>query len=84
MTTGVHFGTFIGAENESLEAIIELNAACDEAGILRLEDDDDEVARGGVKKESNHRVDFHDKGRMGVVDLGETIVIEIEDLVIVD
>lgn len=64
---GVHFGTFIGAENESLEAVIELNASIEEAGVHPLEHDSDD-----------------DKGRFGVVDLGETVVVEIADLVIVD
>ncbi|KAK4053959.1 Protein-lysine N-methyltransferase efm4 [Microbotryomycetes sp. JL221] len=69
-TIGVHFGTFIGAENESLEAIIELNEACTSAGISQLED---ELPHDGDKVE---------KGRMGVIDLGETIVVEIEDIVV--
>ncbi|KAK4054571.1 Protein-lysine N-methyltransferase efm4 [Microbotryomycetes sp. JL201] len=67
---GVHFGTFIGAENESLEAVIELNEACTAEGIAQLEDD---LAHDGPSA---------DKGRMGVVDLGETIIVEIEDLVV--
>ncbi|KAM0791247.1 hypothetical protein ACM66B_005725 [Microbotryomycetes sp. NB124-2] len=67
---GVHFGTFIGAENESLEAVIELNEACTEAGIAQLED------------ELPHDGQSADKGRMGVVDLGETIIVEIEDVVV--
>jgi N-acyl-phosphatidylethanolamine-hydrolysing phospholipase D len=37
-TIGVHFGTFIGSENESHEAIIEFGEACDEAGVRSLDD----------------------------------------------
>jgi N-acyl-phosphatidylethanolamine-hydrolysing phospholipase D len=64
---GIHFGTFIGAEAESLEAVIELQEACEAAGVGSLDD-------AGVERE---------KGRMGVIDIGETIVVEIADLVIV-
>lgn len=71
-STGIHFGTFIGAENESLEAVIELTEACAEAKVRPLEDE--------PSKDS----DEDDNGRFGVVDLGETIVVEIEELHIVD
>lgn len=35
---GIHFGTFVGAETESLEAVIELQEACEEAEVRDLED----------------------------------------------
>lgn len=46
---GVHFGTFIGSESESLEAIIELQEAVEEAGVKTLDDpNEDEMGRMGV------------------------------------
>lgn len=55
---GIHFGTFVGAESESLEAIIELQQAVEDAGVKTLEDPNED-----------------EKGRMGVVDLGETYIV---------
>jgi hypothetical protein len=47
--TGMHFGTFIGAESESLEAIIELAEAVEDAGVKTLDDpNEDEMGRMGV------------------------------------
>ena len=37
-TVGIHFGTFIGSEEESFEAIIEFAQACDERAVGNLED----------------------------------------------
>lgn len=48
MHLGVHFGTFIGAEAESLEAVIELLEACEEAGIRELDSDPNLGSRMGV------------------------------------
>jgi len=62
---GIHFGTFVGSENESLEAVIELHEAAEEAGVLML----DEPGPA-------------ERGRVGVVDIGETVAIEVEDLMI--
>ncbi|GAA5844299.1 hypothetical protein JCM3766R1_002903 [Sporobolomyces carnicolor] len=46
---GIHFGTFIGAESESLEAIIELQQAVEDAGVKPLDDpNEDEKGRMGV------------------------------------
>ncbi|BGP55665.1 hypothetical protein JCM8202v2_003270 [Rhodotorula sphaerocarpa] len=46
---GMHFGTFIGAESESLEAIIELAEAIEDAGVKPLDDpNEDELGRMGV------------------------------------
>ncbi|GAA5996679.1 uncharacterized protein JCM10292_003130 [Rhodotorula paludigena] len=48
-TIGMHFGTFIGSESESLEAIIELQDAIEEAGVGVLDDpNEDEMGRMGV------------------------------------
>ncbi|GAA5983497.1 hypothetical protein JCM10908_000309 [Rhodotorula pacifica] len=48
-TIGMHFGTFIGAESESLEAIIELAEAVEDAGVKTLDDpNEDEMGKMGV------------------------------------
>ena len=48
-TVGVHFGTFVGSENESYEAMIELAQACESRSVAGLdsqtEDDED---RAGI------------------------------------
>lgn len=67
LLAGIHFGTFIGAEEETLEAVVELHETCEEKSVGPLTDE-------GVEKEN---------GRMGVINLGETFVVEIADLVIV-
>ena len=61
VSVGVHFGTFIGSENESYEAVIEFAEACVEGGVGGLEDN--EVVG--------------EKGRAGTVDIGASIVVEI-------
>lgn len=58
---GVHFGTFIGSENESYEAIIEFDEAREKAGVLPLGDSDS-----------------GEHGRVGVLDIGGSIAVEIE------
>ncbi|GAA5870872.1 hypothetical protein JCM1840_002714 [Sporobolomyces johnsonii] len=46
---GIHFGTFIGAESEALEAVIELNEAIEDAGVKYLDDpNEDEKGRMGI------------------------------------
>ncbi len=65
-TAGIHFGTFVGSENESLEAVIELHEAAEEAGVATLDEP-------GVAEH----------GRIGVIDIGETVAIEVEDLMMV-
>jgi N-acyl-phosphatidylethanolamine-hydrolysing phospholipase D len=60
-TVGIHFGTFVGSENETYEAIIEFGEACDEYGVRSLED----------------RVDG-EHGRAGTLDIGASLVVEIE------
>jgi len=48
-TVGVHFGTFIGSENESYEAVIEFTEACEDRGVRSLEDTGyDENGRAGT------------------------------------
>lgn len=48
-SVGIHFGTFVGSENESLEAILEFEEARAEADVLPLNQDKvDERGRAGV------------------------------------
>lgn len=48
-TVGIHFGTFVGAENESYEAVIEFAEACEEHGVRSLDDDvEGESGRAGT------------------------------------
>ncbi|KAG4440612.1 hypothetical protein IFR05_003929 [Cadophora sp. M221] len=48
-SVGIHFGTFVGSENESLEAILEFEEAREEANVLPLNEDTfDERGRAGV------------------------------------
>jgi L-ascorbate metabolism protein UlaG (beta-lactamase superfamily) len=35
-TVGIHFGTFIGSENESHDAMVEFQDACEEAGVKEI------------------------------------------------
>ena len=37
-TVGIHFGTFVGSENETYEAIIEFGEACEQSGVRSLEE----------------------------------------------
>jgi N-acyl-phosphatidylethanolamine-hydrolysing phospholipase D len=37
-TVGIHFGTFVGSENETYEAMIEFGEACDDRGVRSLDD----------------------------------------------
>jgi len=66
---GIHFGTFVGAMQETLEAMIELKGACLEEQIGGLFDDDEEEGEKEI---------YESKGRMGVVNLGQTWVGQIE------
>lgn len=47
-TIGVHFGTFIGSENESYEAIIELVQACKDSDVAQLDANECKNGRAGV------------------------------------
>lgn len=38
ISAGIHFGTFVGSEAESLEAVIELKEACEEADVRDFDD----------------------------------------------
>jgi N-acyl-phosphatidylethanolamine-hydrolysing phospholipase D len=60
-TVGVHFGTFIGSENESYEATIEFDEAREKQGVGKLEE-----------------VLPCENGRAGLVNIGESIAVEIE------
>ena len=60
-SVAVHFGTFVGSENETHEAVIEFAEACDERGI------GDPVVEEGASK----------KGWAGVLNIGESIVVDI-------
>lgn len=60
-TVAIHFGTFTGSENESLEAIIEFEEARVSGGVSRL----------GEQA-------VNERGRAGIVDIGESLVVEIK------
>ncbi|OCT48170.1 N-acyl-phosphatidylethanolamine-hydrolyzing phospholipase D [Cladophialophora carrionii] len=48
-TIGIHFGTFVGSENESYEAMIEFAKACDRHSVASLDSmGDDEYGRAGL------------------------------------
>jgi L-ascorbate metabolism protein UlaG (beta-lactamase superfamily) len=48
-TIAIHFGTFVGSENESYEAMIELAQACDSRSVASLDSTgDDEHGRAGI------------------------------------
>ncbi|KAK5552459.1 Protein-lysine N-methyltransferase efm4 [Exophiala xenobiotica] len=40
-TVGIHFGTFVGSDNETNEAMIEFGQACDEQGVGDLDDENE-------------------------------------------
>jgi len=58
-TVGVHYGTFIGSEAESREAVKELGNACEKQGVAALED---------VKDSGNGRAGLLDTGGSIVVE----------------
>jgi L-ascorbate metabolism protein UlaG (beta-lactamase superfamily) len=60
-TVAIHFGTFVGSENESLEAIMEFAEGREDRGVLEL----DEPA-------ADERVD-----RAGIIDIGGSLAVEI-------
>lgn len=62
-SVAIHFGTFVGSENESLEAVMELDEARRESGIGSLTD---YSFNDG-------------KGRAGVLDLGGSIAVKVSD-----
>ncbi|KAK0123814.1 hypothetical protein ONS95_008810 [Cadophora gregata] len=66
-SVGVHFGTFVGSENESLEAILEFEEAREERGVGLLKD---EVVNGEVSEGKG-------KTRAGVVDIGGSVAVRI-------
>lgn len=60
-TVAIHFGTFVGSENESLESVLEFDEAREKRGILGLEEAGDDEG----------------KGRVGMVDIGASFAVEI-------
>lgn len=60
-SVAVHFGTFVGSESETQEAVIEFSEACAEKGVKGL-------GSGEVSE----------RGRAGVLDIGESVVVEIQ------
>lgn len=48
-TVGIHFGTFVGSENESLEAVMEFEEGREERDVLHLDEQAvDERGRAGI------------------------------------
>lgn len=71
-SVGVHFGTFVGSENETMEAVREFHVAREEAGVGGLEDLEKAGDQEG-KEDANGKV----KGCAGLLDIGESLVVEI-------
>ncbi|KAF4627175.1 hypothetical protein G7Y89_g10981 [Cudoniella acicularis] len=65
-TVAVHFGTFVGSENESLESIMEFEEGREDRGVLRLDEDIE-----GADDERGHA------GRAGIIDIGGSFAVEI-------
>lgn len=68
-TVGVHFGTFVGSENETVEAVVEFADACDARGIGWLDEEGGEERKNASIEEG--------KGKAGVLDIGESFVVDI-------
>lgn len=68
-TVAIHFGTFVGSENETVEAVVEFADACEERGIRWLEQD--------VKGKEAELTEDEDKGRAGVLDIGESVIVDV-------
>lgn len=64
-TIGVHFGTFVGSDNEVLEAMIEFGEACDESGVGDL------PGKGDVEGKEG-------RGCAGTIDIGASCAVELE------
>jgi len=73
-TIGIHFGTFVGSENETVEAVTEFADACEGRGIRWL----DEPSEGerNEKEEGDVAVEACN-GRAGVLNIGESLVVDI-------
>jgi len=63
VSVAVHFGTFVGSENERLEAVLEFEEGREERGVGALD---------GSGGESG-------KGRAGIVDIGGSVVVEVKE-----
>jgi N-acyl-phosphatidylethanolamine-hydrolysing phospholipase D len=68
-TVAIHFGTFVGSENETVEAVVEFADACEGRGIHWLVED-----VGGKEVELPKD---EDKGRAGVLDIGESVIVDV-------
>jgi N-acyl-phosphatidylethanolamine-hydrolysing phospholipase D len=62
---GVHFGTWVGSVNESLESVVEFEFAREKRGVDMLEDRD-----AGEK--------MGEKGRAGILDIGGSFAVEMQ------
>lgn len=60
-TVAIHFGSFVGSENESLESVLEFDEAREKMGLLGLGESGEGV----------------EKGRAGLVDIGASVAVEI-------
>ncbi|KAG8875701.1 hypothetical protein FRB98_007632, partial [Tulasnella sp. 332] len=72
VSLGIHFGTFVGATQETLEAMVELRHACDEVGVPNLRDEVGVLE--GSSETPQTDAERNEKGRMGTINLGETWV----------
>ena len=61
LSLAIHFGSFVGAESETIDAVVELREACRAHRVLNIEEMDDGA------------------GRMGVLDFGKTLLIEVNN-----
>jgi N-acyl-phosphatidylethanolamine-hydrolysing phospholipase D len=64
-SVGVHFGTWVGSVNESLEAVVEFEIAREKRGVGMLDDKDTGEKMG-------------EKGRAGILDIGGSFAVEIQ------
>lgn len=69
-SVGIHFGTFVGSENETVEAVTEFADACDGRGIRWVDEGTEGKEDGEVAEEDG-------KGRAGVLNIGESLVADI-------
>ena len=61
LSLAIHFGSFVGSESETVDAVTELRESCTVHGVVDL----DEVDAGA--------------GRMGILDFGKTLLIEVNN-----
>ncbi|KAL2059925.1 hypothetical protein VTL71DRAFT_10080 [Oculimacula yallundae] len=75
-SVGVHFGTFVGSGNESLDAVLEFEEARVKAGVGKLSGDGE--GEGDGKEDGEGGEIENGKGRAGVLDIGGSIAVEIK------